>query len=573
MKTDHRLSVALCGILLLALAGFFPSGDIESALLGKADGQLAWGPTLFRALLVIHGLALLAWSYLATRTSPSEPVYIGDADQRDVLRPYLWLALLCVIGLALRLYKLETCLWIDEMLTLVDFLRKPLPEIVTMFPSQNQHMLYSVLGRICVVLGDESAATARLPAVFFGVASIPALFLLGRRMIGAREALLACAIMTFSYHHVWFSQSARGYSGLLFFTILGTWLWLEAVRYGTPRWWIGYAVCIALGMWIHMTMLFVLAAHGLAYLGLLATRRRTTNLEARSPIDPGFVWKAWLAWTFCGTLTLQLHALALPEFFRTALHEHSPDSQWLNPFWVLWESLARLGDGGIGGIAAAIGAVVMLVGWLTLCRRDWQSAIVAIVPPLLGAGTMIALKHHLWPRFFFFCMGFFLLIAVHGGMTMVRLACTALMERSKALRIAARVGTIGCLFVAAASATTLPRCYNPPKQDFLGARDYVEKEMSPTDAKVAVGLAGIAFQRYFAPNWRFAQTRAEIDQLRQSHERVWLVYTLPIELQARWRDIWDTVQQDFQEVRTFYGTLGDGHVVVCRASLASVSKR
>lgn len=561
-NTADRLSVFLIGILLLAGAALFSNSAIETTLLGKADGKLEWGPTLFRGMLAVHGIALLAWSYFAMRPRPSRPTALLD-DHREVPGAYLWLALLCVIGLALRLYELGTCLWIDEMFTLVDFLRKPLPQIVTMFPSQNQHMLYSVLGRICVVLGGESAATARLPAALFGAASIPALYFLGRRMIGSREALLACAVMTFSYHHVWFSQSARGYSGLLFFTILAAWLWLEAVRHGTPRWWISYAICVALGMWIHMTMLFVLAAHGIAWLGLVTTRHKRVSGMAPGTIDPAFTWKAWLAWIFSGTLTLQLHALALPEFFRSALHEHSPDSEWLNPFWVIWESLERLGDGGIGGLALIVGAIVMLVGWLALWKRDWQSAVVAIVPPLLGAGTMIALKHNLWPRFFFFCMGFFILIAVHGGMTMLRLVFTALMERNSALRYATTVGTIGCLLVAAASATTLPRCYDPPKQDYWGARDYVEKEMRPGDAKVAVGLAGIAFQNYFAPDWRFVQTRAELDEFRQKHDRVWLVYTLPIELRSRWGDLAEAIDANFKEVKTFYGTLGGGEVVVC----------
>lgn len=564
INTADRLSVALFGIILLAVAAHFSSGDIEAALLGKDEGKLEWGPALFRALLAVHGLALLAWPFLPTRGVPSEPWLANNADPRDVPGAYLWLTLLCVIGMALRLYKLGTCLWIDEMFTLVDFLRKPLPEIVTMFPSQNQHMLYSVLGRICVVLGGESAATARLPAVFFGVASIPALFLLGRRIVGTREALLACTVMTFSYHHVWFSQSARGYSGLLFFTTLGTWLWIEATHRGTPRWWVSYAVCMALGMWIHMTMLFVLAAHGLAWIGLLVTRRRGPD-PARDSIDPSFAGKAWLAWLLCGTLTLQLHALSLPEFFRSALHEHSPDSEWLNPLWVVWESLHRLADGGIGGVAVVIGVVVMGVGWITLGKRNWHAALLTVAPALLGGGVMVALRHNLWPRFFFFCMGFFLIIAVHGGMTVVRLVLMVFLDRAQAQRPASILGTLGCLLVAAASATTLPRCYHPPKQDYWGARDYVEREIRAGDAKVAVGLAGIAFQSYFAPDWHFAQTRAEIEELRQVHDRVWLVYTLPIELKARWRDIWDTVQQDFQEVQTFYGTLGDGQVVVCLA--------
>lgn len=562
-----RITVALFGAALIAAASVWSSADIESTLLEKADGRLEWGPALFRTLLAVHGLALLVGAGWAMRPRVPRVPPPDDSTPQDVPGAYLFLFVLCALGLALRLYQLGTCLWYDEVLTLVDFLRKPLREIVAIFPSQNQHMLYSVLGRICVVLGGESAAMARLPAALFGVAAIPTLYFLGRRMIGSREALLACALMTVSYHHVWFSQSARGYSALLFFTILATWLWMEAVRRGTPRWWIIYAVSVALGMWSHMTMLFVLAAHGIAYLGLLVTERRKPDRQTLRPaIDPGFRWKAWLAWLLCGTLTLQLHALALPEFLRSALHEHSAESEWLNPFWVVWESLERLGDGGIGIITVIVGAIIMLIGWLALWKRDAQAAIVSIAPAVLGGASMIALKHNLWPRFFFFCMGFFLLIAVHGGMTTVRIALRLFMDRAPAMRLAVPIGTIGCLLVAAASATTLPRCYDPPKQDFWSARDFVERELRPGDARVGVGLAGIAFQRYIAPDWRFAGSREELNDLRRNHQRVWLVYTLPIELRSRWRDVADAIAADFTEVKIFYGTLGDGHLVVCRSN-------
>src|SRR5262252_2989241 len=92
-----------------------------------------------------------------------------------------------------------------------------------------------------------------------------ALFLLGRKIASDVEALLACALMTVSYHHIWFSQNARGYMGLLFFTLLGTWLWLEAMDRDDFRLWASYAVCMALGFWIHMTILFVVAAHALIF--------------------------------------------------------------------------------------------------------------------------------------------------------------------------------------------------------------------------------------------------------------------------------------------------------------------
>ncbi|MGC4055088.1 MAG: glycosyltransferase family 39 protein [Paludibaculum sp.] len=191
-------------------------------------------------------------------------------------------------------------------------------------------MLFSVLARICVVCFGLNEWAVRLPAVFFGVGSLWALFLLGRRVAGEREALLATALMTVSYHHIWFSQNARGYSGLLFFTLLATWLWVEAERRGSQRLWILYGLCGALGLWTHLTMAFVLASHGMIFLAQLVKQRGWRR--------DGW-WVPFASMFLAGTLALQLYALALPEFLRTGLGEVSLPSEWTDPLWVVREAI------------------------------------------------------------------------------------------------------------------------------------------------------------------------------------------------------------------------------------------
>lgn len=134
------------------------------------------------------------------------------------------LAALITAGILLRAYQLNAGLWLDEILTLVKYARLPVGEIVTFYDSENQHFLYSLLARISLVSFGESVWALRLPAVIFGVLSIPTMYLLGCELTDRLEAMLAAALLTFSYHHVWFSQNARGYSGLLFWAILSSWL-------------------------------------------------------------------------------------------------------------------------------------------------------------------------------------------------------------------------------------------------------------------------------------------------------------------------------------------------------------
>jgi hypothetical protein len=115
-----------------------------------------------------------------------------------------------------------------------------------------------------------------------------------------------------------------------------------------------------------------------------------------------------------------------------------------------------------------------------------------------------------------------------------------------------------------ASAVTVPRNYAYPKQDYTGARDYVESHRGPNDVVVAVGLAGVAYERYYAPAWSVAQTEAELELVRRGGGNTWLVYTLPVEVKAYRPGVWQTIQSDFTIVKVFPGTLGGGEVVVCR---------
>lgn len=547
----------LSGVLLLVVAIACSSIALERAFIGTQSGALEWGPPLFRALLAFHGLALLALGWLTLRPGPAAPRdAAGAAPPRSSAAAWVAVILLCAVALALRSWRLETDLWLDEVLTLTDFLRRPFGEIIATFPSQNQHPLYSLLGHAAIVAFGESFAAVRLPAVLFGVASIWALFLLGRRVAGTREALLACLLMTTSYHHVWFSQNARGYSGLLFFSTIGTWLWLEAMRRGTARLWTLYAIAVWLGLWIHMTMVFVVAAHGLAYL-LRYGRPR----PAGGTPDEGWRWKPVVAWVFAATVVLQVHALALPEFFRSALHEVSLDSEWVSPLWVVTETVRRLGDGGLASVAVIGGLVVAAAGLASYARRDREFALVLSVPAVLGGATMIALGHNLWPRFFFFCMGFLLLIVVRGLIVAPQVILDRV--RPSLAKFAVPIGTAVCLLGAAVSATTLPRSYLP-KQDFSGARRFVDEMKQPNDGTVAVGLAGLAFERYYAPDWPVVERRGELEAIQDRHQGVWLVYTLPVHLKAWLPEIWEMVQRDYEVVHVFAGTLGGGDVVVCR---------
>ena len=111
-----------------------------------------------------------------------------------------------------------------------------------------------------------------------------------------------------------------------------------------------------------------------------------------------------------------------------------------------------------------------------------------------------------------------------------------------------------------------PRCYALPKQDFTGARAYVEA----TPSAGRRGGGGRAWRStptrsYYAPSWNVAvRSPDELAALRANAARTFLVYTLPIELRAVHPELWKAVETGFETERVFWGTLGGGEVYVCR---------
>ena len=165
-------------------------------------------------------------AHRARRRRARPPGVSGRGVPRRVLglvetgdRPPRWgiVALLLGVALVLRVIGVGQDFWIDETATAVTYLRLPWWKAIQTYRSANQHLLYSVLGSLSFAAFGESEAAARLPAVVFGTLGVGALYFLGRMVAPERQAIAASALLAVSYHHVWFSQSARGYTGMIFF--------------------------------------------------------------------------------------------------------------------------------------------------------------------------------------------------------------------------------------------------------------------------------------------------------------------------------------------------------------------
>lgn len=536
--------------IILAVTGAFLSTPAWIQLLrgptASAPPELIAGVRLFRLLLLVTALFVA----VAIRLGWTRKARSVGVRRRDVHHAMAIGVLIC-LATALRLYRLGEGLWLDEVLTLANYARLPLGVIATTYNDQNQHLLYSLLAHLSLAAFGDNAWAFRLPAALFGVGSIYATYLFGRQIASTTEALLAAALLTFSFQHLWFSQNARGYTALLFFTLLSSVLLVRGIRDREPRTWMLYAISVSFGMYSHLTMIYVVFGQFLMFVWewLRPTGRDRGTLWP--PLVAGFVLSA--------LLTLLAYALVLPRILGPGLSEKTEAAVWLNPLWTLTETLARLQIGVIFGAVVLVGGAVLIVGFASYARERPPLLALFLGPVVTGAAVTIALQHALWPRFFFFAAGFAMLVIVRG----ITAGCQTLtrwlsLDDSTGRRIATGLTAVAIVI----SAIALPRAYGP-KQDYLAARDFVTNAAGPSDAIATSGLAGNVY-RHYAPQWRVVENPEDLRALDRGGA-VWVVVTMPVHLEARYPELAKELRDYFEPVKQFPGTLGDGTVFVLRS--------
>lgn len=552
----------LSGLALIVMGVMVSSDGVMEWMRGasfrdlpiESTGKLLQGAMWFKATLLLLGLAVI-WLFRDGVSDADRTIEHIKAERAVPMQTTVLMVLL-LAGAVLRLYGLEKGLWYDEITAYVKYVRMPVGTLLTTYDSENQHFLYTLFAHACIAWFGDSGWAVRVPAVVFGVGSLLGVYLVGRELLSEREALLATALLVFSYHHIWFSQNARGYTGVMALTMLATWAFLRGLRENTITWWCWYAMAAAAGVFVHVTMVFVIVSHFLIYGVRLVS---TTNWRLSG------AWRGMLyGFVLGGLLILQLHALVIPQIL-SQIGQTTSVQAWNNPFWTVLE-MGRGIQVGVKGGLVVLSAAFMLFGFgaWKMSRTSGLMLALLILPALLGTAVVLGMGHPLWPRFFFFLSGFVALVVVHGIMIIVgSFAELCKLSHAKGLVL----GTLVSMMVILGSAVSLPAVY-APKQDYDGALMYVERNRYFEDAVVTVGLARFPYQQFFETNWSTAETVQELNAIRSWANRTWVVMTMPMHLEAYAPDIWNSLKSEFLLQTVFPGTLGDGAVYVYRVDRA-----
>ena len=401
----------------------------------------------------------------------------------------------------------------------------------------------------------------------FGTVSVPVLYLLGRELTDRAEALIAAGLLAVSYHHIWFSQNARGYTGLLLAALLATWCLVQGLRKPGWRPWLLYAVTVALGMYTHLTMIFVAISHALVCgwwvmsgEWLVVRRDKPTH---HSPLTTHHSPPDWrrpaVGFVLAGTLTLLLYAPMLADVQNFFLHKPTGMKAVSTPRWALvetWNSLQK----GLGGNATVTLPVLLGAGLILGCglgsywRHNRIVLALCVLPGLITLCGALAVRGTMYPRFFFYLLGFGLLI-VARGITVASRGVIAFLVPDASPRLGQRVGAwmgggLAALLMACFAAS-LGTNYRYPKQDFEGAMNYIEAQQEDGEPVLTAGVAAtFCYQRYYHRPWEEARTAGQLATICGTRP-VWLVYTFPRYLEVADADLAAMIRERFTVVPPF----------------------
>jgi mannosyltransferase len=485
-----------------------------------------------------------------TQNNPENTKY-GQFD-------YVWLIGILALALLLRLINLDSPLWYDEIVTVDTHLRLPWGDVMKVY-SLNYHYLFNLQSKLAIVAFGEQNWAIRLPAVVFGVAAVGAMWWLARDIAGSVFAHLTAFLLAISYHHIWFSQNARGYTELAFFSTLGMLLFLRGMERPSRAIWLAYGVTLALAIFTHLTGAFVFAAQGFVWLAVVAWN------AARGKAVAGQFSLPLMGYLVGTVLTLLLYAPILPDLLRTVSEVSGTSAvdvmqEYQNPLWSLLEGV-RTAIGSTGALVGLVAVAILALSFLGGIAAHRKSALygpTVAMHIVLTLILLLALGMRIWPRFFFADIGFLMLLILLG----VQMVCGWLGrltgQSAKSLFVAA---SLAMIVISAALAV---RNYTAPKQDLIGAVQYVKEIRKPGERIFAVGYPSAIFNGYLQAGWGTILTNEDYLAQSAAPGPMLFVVAFPARTLRKVSYLDADTETKMELLRRFPGTLGDGAVLIFR---------
>ncbi len=315
----------------------------------------------------------------------------------------LILAALLVVAAVLRFAFLDKkSFWFDESVS-VAIARLPAVDLIRLLWRREANMtLYYLLLRGWLLFG-HSEFFVRTLSVLPALATLPALYALGRRLFDARVGLIATTLLACHALHVRYSQEARSYTLMLFLCTLSSSYFLKYLDSPSSE---NRAVHISIS---------ALAVYAHFYAGLLMLTQWLSLRWLDRQRIPRQVTKNWRGFL-----------IAVSPLILFVVATGAGPLRWiprpgLAGFWRL--ALFMTGNGGsllfLAYAAACLGALAPAVHVQPAPRVSWEwwrfrFLLLWLLFPAVLTGVLSYVRPLFLPRYYIFCLPALLLLAARG---------------------------------------------------------------------------------------------------------------------------------------------------------------
>jgi 4-amino-4-deoxy-L-arabinose transferase-like glycosyltransferase len=200
----------------------------------------------------------------ATDTSNKELVHIAPLQRQghslylNKLGPTLVLLAVLLLGFGLRLYRLgDQNIWWDEGHA-VWAARQSLAKATDITAHDVHPPLYLWMLHCWLALTGESEFAVRYLSLIGGLLAISLTYVVARRLIGRRAAMLATLLIAAARFHIWWSQEARMYIWATFFALLSMHFFTRLRHARNTTWWSYILSSIAAIYTLYLAVLILL---------------------------------------------------------------------------------------------------------------------------------------------------------------------------------------------------------------------------------------------------------------------------------------------------------------------------
>lgn len=337
--------------------------------------------------------------------APDEPPSANDIAE-SLPHATLTVAVAAVLCAALGAYRVgDRSLWMDEAFSWSTADRSWGDLFHLIRGAEANGALYSLFLKPWIGL-DEAEGWMRLPSVLFMAATVPLVYLIGRRLLDQRDAVLAAVLFAVNGSVIMFAQQVRGYALVSLLAALSWWCFVTDItdtRRTSNRpawWWAILSVALAYG---HVVATLIPVAQ---LVSLVWVDRPVERLRERvGPIALWIVGLVPLALSLRGNDEIQgLLSLRL-GVFRDVLY-------------------TLTGRSGVAGVVMV--GVLGAIGGFDLWRRaldgrgtvdGWRSGVVltwVVVPPVLLLAVSLV-QPLLIGRYLLICLPGIVLVVARGA--------------------------------------------------------------------------------------------------------------------------------------------------------------